>query len=46
MPHYRVEKICSEYMKFQKIEKPGENVIVEGMSGDHVFFVSSGMIVS
>lgn len=46
MPHYRVEKICLENMKFQKYTHAGQNVVLEDMSGDYLYFVKKGSFVS
>ena len=46
MPQFRVEKICTEHMRFQVYERAGENVVLEDMVGDCVYFVTRGLFVS
>jgi len=46
MPQFRVEKICAEHMRFQVYARAGENVVLEDMLGDCVYFVTRGLFVS
>lgn len=46
MPAQRVEKICSDFIKFHVFRRAGENVVLEGMMGENLYFVRRGLFVS
>jgi len=46
MPIYRIEKLCGEYMMFQHFKRAGENVFLEGMQPENIYFVKKGLFVS
>ena len=46
IPIFRVEKICTDNLRFQVFKRAGENVFLEDMIGDSVYFVRKGLFVS
>ncbi|TNV84190.1 hypothetical protein FGO68_gene8219 [Halteria grandinella] len=46
MPQFRVDQLCTQSLLFQRFRRAGENVVLEGMGGEYLYFTKKGMFAS